>query len=309
VQAALYVGSLAAVSTAPFTSWTCFTPNLAGQTVTGSLFYGPNTPIFDSSLGAGNVRVVRSYKFSNNAHPKNDHALMYEGPVTGCPNASTSCWTQIDPTSLLKGDQQLANAIAHSTMGNLVVGNWNASAIGHAFIYDISAKTFVDMNPTHSLSITAYGIWQNSDGTYTIAGGSSDIHLGGIDEGYLVDYDPSNKLHPFSHLTKYHYNHQPTTSLVSHFDGITISPTGYNLTGEYLSKKGGIGGFFATVDRLPDGSLGPATWTDISFSYPGIKVVKLTTGNTVIDNSVLGVFNGVVVGKGRMTLAYIATVP
>src|SRR5215472_3833582 len=141
VQAALYVGSLQAVSSAPLASWTCFTPNLAGQTVTASLFYGPNTPIFDSSLGAGNVRVVGSYKFSNNAHPKNDHALMYEGPVTGCPNASTSCWTQIDPTSLLKGDQQLANAIAHSTMGNLVVGNWNASAIGHAFIYDISAKT------------------------------------------------------------------------------------------------------------------------------------------------------------------------
>src|SRR5215831_4338868 len=41
VQAALYVGPLAAVSTAPFTSWTCFTPNLAGQNVTSSLFYGP----------------------------------------------------------------------------------------------------------------------------------------------------------------------------------------------------------------------------------------------------------------------------
>src|SRR5262249_51045153 len=111
VQAALYVGSLAAVATAPFTTWTCFTPNLPAQNVTTSLFYGPNTPIFDSSLGAGNVRVVGSYKFSNNAHPKNDHGLMYEGPIAGCPGSSTSCWTQLDPTSLLKGDEQLTNTI------------------------------------------------------------------------------------------------------------------------------------------------------------------------------------------------------
>lgn len=310
-EAALYVGSLQAVANSPVTSWTCFQPNIPNipsQMITGSTFYGPNTPTFDSSLGAGNVRAVGTY---NTGNPKNLHGMMYTGPVTGCLNNSTSCWTQLDATPLLHGDQQLENTVPHSTMGNLVVGNWNTqSKIGHAFIYDISAGTWLDINPTHSLSITAYGIWQNSDGTYTIAGGFSDLNSLGIDEGYVVDYDPNNKIQPFSNLMKYQFNNQK--ALVSHFDGISVNPNGgYSLTGEYQLnvKVKTIGGFFATVPRMPDGSLGQATWTAINFTYPGIKEVKLTTGNTVIDNYVLGVFNGVFVGSGRTTRSYVASVP
>jgi hypothetical protein len=304
-MAALYVGSLQAVASSPLTSWTCFLPNIPNVTPGNSTFYGPNTPIFDTSLGAGNVRAVGTYVSGNRLH-----GMMYTGPVGGCANNSTSCWTSLEATPLLHGDWRLENTVPHSTMGNLVVGNWNTpNRVGRMFIYDISAVAWTNVNPTHSLSVTAYGIWQNSDGTYTIAGGFSDLNNLGIDQGYVVDYDPSNKVQPFSHLMKYQYTNPPNPpALISHFDGISGNPDGsYSLTGEY-DVNGQKGGFYATVPRLPDGSLGGATWTPINFAYPGIANVKLTTGDTVIDNYVLGVFIGTV-SESRTTLSYIASIP
>ena len=74
-----------------------------------------------------------------------------------------------------------------------MVGNYDTDlATGHAFIYDMTGSSWTQLNPTHSLSTTAYGIWQNggSNSThYTIAGGFSDVNHGGVDEGYIVDYD------------------------------------------------------------------------------------------------------------------------
>jgi len=309
VNAALYVGSLGAVATSPVANWTCFQPNFGPNfPVTSSTFYGPNTYLYDSSLGNGNVRAVGSFKSSGFSHPKSVHGMMYTGPLAGCPNASTSCWTLIDATTLEKDPATVLNTVPHSTMGNLVVGNWDTkAAIGHAFIYDIAAGSMRNFNPTGSLSVTAYGIWQNTDGTYTIAGGFSDINNKGVDEGYLVDYDPTNILHPFSHVTKYQFNNQ--TSQISHFDGISGNPDGsYSLTGVYVINAKTTGGFYATVSRMQNGSFGAATWTPINFAYPGIKGVLITTGNTVLANYVLGIFNGKFVGSGRTTLSYIATV-
>jgi hypothetical protein len=309
-MAALYAGPLHTVAITPLTGWTCFLPNIPNITPGSSTFYGPNTSIFDTSLGDGNVRAVGTYQYKTNQNKTRLRGMMYTGPVTGCPNNSTSCWTPLDATPLLTGDQQLVDTVPHSTMGNLVVGNWNTkSGIGRAFIYDISSGTWLDINPTHTLSITAYGIWQNSDGTYTITGGCSDVRNLGVDEGYLADYDPTNTAQPFSHVTRYHFHNQP--ALVSHFDGISGNPDGsYSLAGEVQVNINTIGGFFTKVVRLPDGSLDPMPhWTPINYAFPGVREVRLTTGDTVIDNSVLGVFNGVILGTGRTTRSYIASVP
>jgi hypothetical protein len=52
--AALYSGSLQALPTTATSGWNFPTPNFgASQTVTSSTFYGPNTPLFDTSLPAG----------------------------------------------------------------------------------------------------------------------------------------------------------------------------------------------------------------------------------------------------------------
>src|SRR4051794_7681482 len=62
--ATLYSGSLQALPTAPSSAWNLLTPILPSQTVTSSTFYGPNTPLFDASLPAGDVRAVGSYKYA-----------------------------------------------------------------------------------------------------------------------------------------------------------------------------------------------------------------------------------------------------
>ena len=306
-SATLYAGPLNAVPTAPLSNWNIFTPNFTGQMVTGSIFYGPNTNLFDPSLGVGNVRVVGSYKYSNNANPNFDHGMIYQGPVAGCPGGSSSCWTQIDPTSLVKPGEMLENTIAHSTMGRLVVGDWDTNlAVGHAFVYNMGTASFADLNPNGSLSVTAYGIWQNGNGSYTIAGGLSAIKNDGVDEGWLADYDAATM--SLTHLKTFEFDNQPLTSLVSHFDGITGTANGYNLTGEFLTAGGNVGGFFASVSRLPDGSFGEANWTPINFAYPGFTNVVLTTGNTVLGNDVLGIFTDVSSGQ-PVTLSYLASVP
>ncbi len=292
--AALYDGSLSGVASASSSSWYSLNPIFSGQSVTSSTFYGPNTSVYDPSLGVGNIRAVGSYKYSNSPSGSNtDHGMMYVGAVTG-----GGTWSQIDATTLVTNGT-LINTIAHSTMGNLVVGNYDTSlAAGHAFIYNTVNQTWLNLNPANSVSVTAYGIWQNGGSTstsYTIAGGFSDLNSGGIDEGYLVTYDSTSN--SFSHFKTYNFNNQPITSLVSHFDGITATADGFNLTGDYLAS-GTNGAFFASVSVLGDGTYSDASWTDIS--YPN---ASLTSGNTVVSNSVLGIF----VNGG--TQSYIATVP
>jgi hypothetical protein len=321
--AALYSGSLQALPTTATSGWNFPTPNFgASQTVTSSTFYGPNTPLFDTSLPAGDVRAVGSYKYSQSPDPNFDHGMIYQGPVAG-----GGTWTQIDPVSLVPAGETLNNTIAHSTMGNLVVGNWDTNlAVGRAFVYNLSSPSSPWTNlvvptaaePTGSKSVTAYGIWQNSGTSYTIAGGLSDLNTLGVDESYLADYDPATGL--VSHVRTYNFDNLPITSLITHFDGITGTATGYNLTGDYFNPGSGpdatpVGAFFASVRTLPNGDFGDATWTNIAFTNPSFQNIQFTSGNTVLDNSVLGIFSGVALPCGPcevvvpVTLSYVATVP
>jgi len=282
-SAALYQGSLQDLAAAPASQWHVLTPTFPGETVTSSTFYGPNTSRFDPSLGAGEVRAVGSYKYAEGlSGPSFDHGMIYKGPVNGLGGT----WTQIDATSLVGPGNTLLNTIAHSTMGDLVVGNYDTGlSTGDAFIYDTATNDWTDLNPAHSLSVTAYGIWHNGTSTstsYTIAGGYSDLNSRGVDAGYLVDYDSAT--HKLSHFTTFEFNNRPHSALISHFDGITGTAHGYNLTGDFV-RGTSEGAFFAHVERKADGSFGEAHWSNIAF--PGADV---TSGNTVIDDTVLGVF-------------------
>jgi hypothetical protein len=138
-----------------------------------------------------------------------------------------------------------------------------------------------------------------------------------VDEGYLADYDPATGL--ASHVRTYNFDNQPITSLITHFDGITGTATGYNLTGDYFNPGSGpddtpIGAFFAEVKLLPNGDFGDATWTNIAFTDPSFQNIEFTSGNTVLDNSVLGIFSGVALPCGPcevvvpVTLSYVANV-
>ena len=262
-------------------------PKIHGQTVTSSLFYGPNTALFNPSLGAGNVRIVGSYEYAQSARNTLNHGILY----TGALNGSKGSWTQIDvPTrSLTDPSVTVCNTIPHSTMGDLVVGNYDLttnpllpipdSNTGNAFIYHITSKTWTIFSPsnagTASSGTTAYGIWQNGSNSksYTIAGGASH---NGVSTAFLVDYNSETR--KFTNLT---YFADATTPGFTHFEGITGRDGGYNLV---ATTSGGAA--FVSVNRVAN-QYATAKWTPLN--YPGST---MTTGNTVYQDYALGIFFG-----------------
>ncbi|MBB6249785.1 hypothetical protein [Nitrospirillum iridis] len=244
-------------------------PTFPGQTVTTSVFYGPNTPLFDPGIGKGNVRVVGSYKYSQGG--KGDHGLIYQGALDG-----SGTWTQIDVPSDLAGGT-VANTIPHSTMGDLVVGDYDLAGqagSANAFIYNVRTGTFqlLDIGPL----ATAYGIWQNGDGAaYTIAGGYKSGH--GANQGVLLDYDAATGA--ITRVTGFSYNNDP--GIVTHFEGITGVPDGYA-----LAATTDAGAAFAKVARAPDGSFGPAEW--LATTNPA--TVGICTANSILENNLIGIY-------------------
>ncbi len=249
-------------------------PVFDGQTVTASTYYGPDTFKFNPGLGAGNVRAVGSYQYADSG--ARNHGMMYEGPPAG-----GGVWTQIDVPPGAVGGQSVANTIAHSTMGDLVVGNYDLHGdplSANAFIYNVTKGTWTlfDFGDDVSL-ITAYGIWQNEIGgaAYTIVGGAKDG--AGLNKGFLVRYD--SETGSFSQLTWYTYNNDP--AVVTHFEGITAVPGGFHLAG----GSGAASATFIFIPVKPDGSFGEAAWTP--FAFPG---AELTTGNTIYRNLMMGLY-------------------
>jgi len=216
-------------------------------------------------------------------------------------------WSTIDvPTSVAGGT--VLNTIAHSTMGSLVVGNYDTGPLtGHAFIYDFTANplnpdhAYIKMTPVEAASITAYGIWDNANGTYTIAGGYSQILNGSASGAYLVDYTPGAAVgEEYSNFTTFEYANNDADQIITHFNGIVATEDGFNLTGDHVTAEDEQQlGFFASVKRNGDGTFATPVWTSINF--PGAPV---TSGNTVYDETVLGVYTGT-----DGSSSYIATVP
>ena len=272
-------------------------PALSGQTVTSSIYYGPNTALFDPGLGSGNIRLVGSYQYKESPPavkcPPADggsptagacnHGVMYTGPLNG----TGGTWMQLDVPSTCAGGATVANTIPHSTMGDLVVGNYDllgAPGAFNAFIYNISTSscTPFDLDPIFGTDdfITAYGIWQNGIGSshYTIAGGARHE---GINKAFLVDYHPSTG---FSNLT---YFGEDSLVGFTHFEGITGRDGGYNLVG--TTDTGAV---FASIDRRLDGTFGRATWVQIEYpdNAPPVGHTLLSTGNTVYENYAMGIY-------------------
>jgi hypothetical protein len=282
-QALIYQGPLFPTSDE---GYAFLTPVFFGQTVTTSTFYGPNTPLFNPGMGKNNIRAVGSYKYAEASDPQADHGMMYEGALDG-----SGAWTALNVPKDVAGGV-VFSTIPHSTMGDLVVGNYDLSddpGSASAFVYDLRAKTFtkLSLGPL----TTAYGIWQNDgDGSdaYTIVGGY--LGQGAINVGFMLDYDAATKA--ISNLTTYNYNGDPKT--ITHFEGISAISEGYA-----LAATTEAGAAYAVVERSPKGGFGAATWTPVQ--YPGFK--DRCTGNTVIDNHLMGI----VISKDGVQ-SYLATI-
>ena len=268
-------------STNPGNTYTSnLVPIINGNAITGtSTFYGPNTPYYNSSIGAGNVLAVGSYKETLSSTYQN--GMMYLGPITG--RASSSNWTSIKVTESVAG-QAVGDTIPHSTMGNLVVGNYNTAvpSSGQGFIYNISAQSYKKLSFGDVTS--AFGIWQNGGSTsslYTIVGGYTkvgpDTQAGAKGQvGYIVNYNASTDL--FSNFTELSLNSLATMSV----------------------KDGLLSAAYAFVP-VTAGGFGTASWDVINNNLSGTS----TTGDTVIDRSVMGLYTT----TGGASASFVYSVP
>ena len=266
----------------------------AGRTVTSTSLYGPD------NNGVGNVIVVGSYTTLESG-PFAQQGLLYQGAANG----STPGYTTLNP-SILSPGEAVINTLGHSTMGGIVVGNYDTALLkGIAFIYNINTQQYYSLvKQGGSASLTAYGIWYNGGTSYTIAGGYSVVDEGGVDAGFITDWDSSTQ--QTSNFTTLNYNNSPLDLVGTHFEGITTDGAGgYNLAADW-QYNGQAGSFpsFAHISRNSAGGFTESStqWTSFAY-YPG---ASWTSANTVYKNYVLGLFQ---MGTPTMDYGYVATIP
>lgn len=277
------------------------TPSFPG--VTTATLYGPDTHSFNpETIPAGQVRAVGSYRSSESPSGVLNHGMIYLGPVSG-PGGS---WTSIDvpadgrdtaggvracPQS--RPDCHVVNTIAHSTMGNLVVGNYDLNPGGsgdevtfNAFIYNLATRqwTLIQLDGSLESKTTIYGIWQNGGPAsphYTLAGGSA---ARGEQQALLMNYN--ERTGAFGKPAFYRYGNAP--ALLTHFDGITAVPGGFNLVAVSSAQASSMAFVPAAGDEP---SFGPAKWypVDVGASPLCQGGCGKVTGNTVYQNKVMGI--------------------
>jgi hypothetical protein len=287
----IYYGPLSQIpSTTSASSLNTFNPTFAGEAVSSSQFYGPNTSLFDPSIGAGNITAVGAYRYSGYNYQA---GMLYTGP----PDGSVGTFVQIIAPG--NGTYAVGDTIPHSTMGDLVVGNFDYQSNetqGNGFIYNISSKSYTTVDIGH-YSTTLYGVWQDggpSSNLYTIVGGFSDNVHGA--KAFVEDYDATTGT--FSDFRSYSFDNRP--SIVTHFEGISAVNGGFSIAATELGGRSNNGASYAFIPVKKNGSFGTARWVAIKNTVNHTP----TTGDTVIDNSVMGIYP---VGTAGVS-SYISTV-
>ena len=280
-----------------------FTPPFAGYK--DGLFYGPDTHLFNpSSIPSGDVRAVGSYETSSKTVL--NQGMVYLGPVSG----GGGSWTTIDVPANGKAvvghtkacrvsgsNCFVMDTIPHSTMGDLVVGDYDLNLGGahravsaNAFIYNLRTHrwTLLKLGGGTSNGTTLYGIWQNGGDrspNYTLAGGTSvRQHPKVLQRAFLMNYNERTGI--FGARRYFSFANKPT--LLTHFEGITGVPGGFNVVAQTADDQVGMG--HIAVNR--NHTFGPARWFPVgvrtsSLCSGGCKTV---TGNTVYRNKVMGIY-------------------
>jgi hypothetical protein len=191
------------------------------------------------------------------------------------------------------------DTIAHSTMGNLVVGNYDLNlghgVSGNAFIYNITTGqwTLLQLGGSLASGTTLYGIWQNGgpgSPDYTLAGGSSAYSPVGAQRAFLMNYN--ERTGRFGLPRFYRYGNAPAA--LTHFDGITAVPGGFNLATISSAQQSSMAFVPATGGTWP--LFGRATWYPIDVAHsslcttPPATSCSMVTANTVYQNQVMGLY-------------------
>jgi hypothetical protein len=275
------------------------------ENVETGTFYGPDTSTYNpDTIPAGQVRAVGSYR---NGDGVLNHGMIYLGPVSG-----GGAWTPIDVPAdgrnTVRGVRacpsgqpgcRVMDTIAHSTMGSLVVGNYDLNlgngVSGNAFIYNMTTRqwTLLQLGGSLASGTTLYGIWQNGgpgSPNYTLAGGSSAYSPRGAQRAFLMNYNA--RTGRFGLPRFYSYGNAPTP--LTHFDGITAVPGGFNLATISTAQKSSMA-FVPTTGRSWP-LFGRATWypidvadSNLCTTSPAVSCSKVTA-NTVYQNQVMGLY-------------------
>ena len=141
---------------------------------------GPDTHSANPAvIPAGQVRAVGAYVPSAAPSGVVNQGMVYLGPVSGPGGSWTSISVPADGTSTVGGARAcpstrtgcfVMDTIAHSTMGDLVVGNYDLNpsvpgglVSGNGFIYNLATQrwTLLDLGGSMSSGSSLYGIWQD----------------------------------------------------------------------------------------------------------------------------------------------------
>ncbi len=293
------------------------TPPFRG--VTSAAFYGPDTHHFNpAAIPRGRVRAVGSYLSSSAPSGVLNQGMIYLGPVRG----RGGSWTSIDVPA--NGARTVGHVracprsrrrcfvmdtIAHSTMGDLVVGNYDLNPAvrggvlsGNAFIYNMTSRRWTLLRLRGSLSnkTTLYGIWQDGGSrstNYTLVGGSS---ASGARRAFIMNYN--ERTGRFGAPKYYSYGNAPTR--YTHFEGITAAPGGFNIVA--LSSAQDAAMAFIPV-KNHGRSFGRARWYPIPVTASSLCSggCSLVTGNTVYKNNIMGLY---VPANPATSNTYLATV-
>jgi len=288
-------------------------------------FYGPDTSTYNpDTIPAGQVRAVGSYR-TKPAKGVTNHGMIYLGPVSG-----GGTWTTIDVpadgSNTVRGVRacpsgqpgcMVMDTIAHSTMGNLVVGNYDLNlgngVSGNAFIYNMTTHqwTLLQLGGSLASGTTLYGIWQNGgpgSPNYTLAGGSS-AHLSSLrtQRAFLMNYN--ERTGRFGLPRFYSYGNAPAA--LTHFDGITKVPGGFNLATISSAQPSSMAFVPTTGGNWP--LFGRATWYPIDVARSQVcqpAGCGRVTANTVYQNQVMGLYVSNAPGnaQGGTPGTYLATV-
>ena len=182
---------------------------------------------------------------------------------------------------------------AHSTMGGLVVGNADGPegdfpiGTGTAWLYDSSTGQFLE-NIVYpgSISNTAYGIWDNGDGFFTICGGYTSPDM--VGHAYLVSYNSLTQV--YSNWASFDHPVGPLgQNYITHFEGISCVEKGvFTLVADSIGvgQDGPAIGSWVSVRRATGGGYEQERWVDLQ--YPGTSIPL--SSNSVYGTAMVGVY-------------------
>jgi trimeric autotransporter adhesin len=261
--------------------------NYPGGSGTATSVYGPD------DLGNGEVLLVGTYVLAGD---ETRYGFAFRG------NLATMATDVLNPANYETIWNGSEFNYLHSTMGGLAVGNSITSNTpnerGRAYIYDFQTQQFTDIVFPGTISNTAYGIWDNGDGGYTIAGGFSQLPVNNADDrlqpigmASLIDYDRATGT--FSNWRAYSYQSPDQVTAGTHFMGISSVEKGvYTLSGTGFVSGTIESSGLATVVRQTDGSFGDMAWVELAPPESVTGVSGLPSANSVYGNAVVGIVLG-----------------